>query len=264
MTICPETHDIYTGSRDCRIKRWSSRRNDRSGSSRNNGSTPAPSPASATNGSTSTLRCIGDLAGHTGWVSALAATPEVLISASYDASVRLWSERDCRLLANLTDVHDDYVTRLAVAPHVGKFVSAGLRGHLHWWDLEALQRVATASAAGNDEVPEDMHHRARRPPQGGCVNSGSIYALHCTPDGRLCAFNGPEGCDPAPLLPPSSPPLPSPPFLHRQPAMALIDRGGNTAEPCMPGSASCAFSGYLRPRCSVLSVHASSPAPLCY
>lgn len=194
VALCPSTNDVYTGSRDCRIKRWSSHvKAERATASRTNGSTAPAPPSASTNGSATPLRCIGDLPSHTGWVTALLATPDVLVSASYDTSVRIWSARDCRNLASLSDVHDDYVTRLAAAPQAGKFVSAGLRGHLHFWDLEALQSVALAAPNG-DGVPEDIESRAHRTPEGSCVNSGSIYALHCTPDGRLYAFNGPEGC----------------------------------------------------------------------
>lgn len=200
VAICPSTNDIYTGSRDCRIKRWSSRvKSDRATSSRSNGLSHAAPPSASTNGSISPLRCIGDLSNHTGWVSALLATPDVLVSASCDATVKIWSARDGRQLANLADIHDDYVTRLAAAPLTGRFASAGLRGHLHFWDLEAVQAVAVA-AAGGAAVTDDLQSRARHTPEGGCVNSGSIYALHCTPDGRLYAFNGPEGCESCPFL----------------------------------------------------------------
>jgi hypothetical protein len=138
-----------------------------------------------------------DLQAHTGWVSALVATNDLLLSASYDTTVRVWSVADCCHVADLVDTHTDYVLRLAAAPAAARLVSAGLRGHLHVWDLEELTSLTALRAGGNEGLlPHDdgSLRGVLKPLSGGCVNSGSIYALDCTPDATLVAFNGPEGC----------------------------------------------------------------------
>lgn len=163
---------------------------------------PAQLPGSSPQGFTSSH----NLLGHTGWVSSLVSTESVLISASYDTTVRVWSAKSCRQLGVLSDTHTDYVLRLAHAPTAARIVSAGLRGHLHVWDLNTLQSVSQTGSSGPggggrrdggggfSDDGTSPRSAGPRLVQGGYVNSGSIYALDCTPDGTIIAFNGPEGC----------------------------------------------------------------------
>lgn len=214
VAICPSTNDLYTGSRDCSIKRWTQREAKRSSSKStrsNQNQVPAlyaNQPPHASGSAPQTLVNCNDLLGHTGWVSALVATESLLISTSYDTTIRLWSSRSCRQVGVLTDTHTDYVLRLAAAPTAARLVSAGLRGHLHIWDLQTLQstyqtggmapgsgsRRGEPMGGGYAEDGGSSGDSGPRPVQGGCVNSGSIYALDCTADGTVIAFNGPEGC----------------------------------------------------------------------
>lgn len=130
------------------------------------------------------------MTGHTGWVSALAVTPLVILSASHDTTVRLWSTGSGKLQHTFRDVHSDYVLQLAVAHGASRFVSAGLQGQLTFWDLSACVRISHTAAEPGGERPALSNAVVR----SGAVATGSIYALDCTPDGRLAAFNAQGGC----------------------------------------------------------------------
>lgn len=209
VAVCPSTHDVYTGSRDCCIKQWTDREAKRSSSKSsrsNHNQVPAlyaNQPAQESGSTPQTFVNKNDLVGHTGWVSALVATDSLLVSSSYDTTIRLWSPRACKQIGVLVDTHTDYVLRLASAPNADRIISAGLRGHLHIWDLQTLRSAghsAPGSGGRRDSLGSDggsPGEAGPRPILGGCVNSGSIYALDCTQDGTVIAFNGPEGCDSA-------------------------------------------------------------------
>jgi WD40 repeat protein len=185
LALCPHSHDLYTASRDLRIKRW-------------HPTSPAGLPPSERNPLDSPT-CAATLSGHTDWVTALAATPFLLVSGSYDSTVRLWSNKSDKLLHTFREPHTDYVLCLSPAINADRFVSAGLRGHLHFWDLETCVRISVAQSTEADEnssIPNPVVW-------GGLVTSGSIYALDCSADGRLAALNGGHGC-----VPTSCPPRP--------------------------------------------------------
>lgn len=57
---------LFTGSRDCSVKAW--RQQERDGR----------------------WAFAADFEAHTGWVTALVAFPDLLASASYDTTIRLW------------------------------------------------------------------------------------------------------------------------------------------------------------------------------
>jgi WD40 repeat protein len=175
IAICPSTHHLYTGSRDFRIKRWA-----------------LPDPGS----SADALDCIpaakhvATLSAHTGWVTALAATRLALVSTSYDATIRFWNPSSSKHTHTFHGQHRDYVLCLAMASSAARFVTAGLRGHLNFWDLETCVRVTRAKGNDTDslgKIPSPVI-------VGGEVSSGSIYALDCSSDGRYAAFNGDGGC----------------------------------------------------------------------
>lgn len=177
LAVCPQTRDLYTGSRDFRIKRWVVP--DRAAAAADAAAAAPPQPTHHTT-----------LAMHSGWVTALAVTRFFLISASYDTTVRLWHLQSSRHCHTFHDHHSDYVLALASADSAARFVSAGLRGHLNFWDLETCVRIVRARREGSDQygkLPAPVL-------VGGEVASGSIYAVDVTPDGRLAAFNGQDGC----------------------------------------------------------------------
>lgn len=162
LLLCPRTRDLFTASRDFRIKRWAH---------------PLQSPS-----------CAANLSGHTGWVTCLAAYDNLLLSGSYDTTVRVWDADANAHLHTFTQQHSDYVLCLAAAPQASRLVSAGLRGQLNYWDLHACKAVAYSHSKGTSAP------RGSPVTLGGEVSSGSIYALDVTPNGRLAAFNGTNGC----------------------------------------------------------------------
>ena len=74
ICLAPSSSALFTGSRDSTIKRW--------GAAANNGGS---------------LQCESSLEGHCGWVTALAFMPlephGLLISGSYDTTIKLWHPR---------------------------------------------------------------------------------------------------------------------------------------------------------------------------
>lgn len=88
--------------------------------------------------------------------------------------------------------HEDYVLQLAAAPLAGRFVSAGLRGDLHIWDLETCAPTPVAPNNSGGDHPYAPPPVAG-PHLGGRVDTGSIYALDCTPDARAVAFSTANG-----------------------------------------------------------------------
>jgi WD40 repeat protein len=155
VALCTTAHDVYTGSSDCSIKRWTDSEVKRS-SSKSSCSKQHQVPALYANQSAQASGSSGksfvnshDLMGHTGWASSLAATESLLTSASYDTTIRLWSAKNCKQVGVLADTHTAYVPRLAVAQSAARLVSAPLRcegatAHLgspntadslpSWWD----------------------------------------------------------------------------------------------------------------------------------
>jgi WD40 repeat protein len=178
LAICPTSQHLYTGSRDFRIKRWV---------------LPDVGSSADTVGHTPVAKHTATLSAHTGWVTALAVTDFALISASYDATVRFWNLTSSKHTYTFQGHHADYILCLALASRAARFVTAGLRGQLNFWDLETCVRVTRAKGEEADslgKIPSPVL-------VGGEVNTGSIYALDCSSDGRYAAyaaFNGDGGC----------------------------------------------------------------------
>ena len=182
LALCGHSGDLLTASRDCRIKRWATlppevaaqraarpirRRSsavddaaaldagalsprtasteehavivDAAGAQQRTGAVGAhDAPAKPQQPA-----CVHTYSGHTSWVTALAASPLMLVSASYDTTIRFWdaAARSDRPQHTFTASHADYIMCLALAPHAARFFSAGLQGQLNFWDLERCART---------------------------------------------------------------------------------------------------------------------------
>lgn len=78
------------------------------------------------------------LTGHNNSVGALAATPDgrLLVSASWDRTVRVWDLRAGRVL-HVLEGHEQYVESVAVTPDGTRAVSGSVDGTVRVWDLTA-------------------------------------------------------------------------------------------------------------------------------
>ena len=101
------------------------------------------------------------LEGHTGWVNAVAITPDGrrAVSASRDQTLRLWDLESGQTLRTL-EGHTESVSAVAVTPDGRRAVSGSYDETLRLWDLESGPNIA----------------HARRP-------YGSVSAVAVTPDG---------------------------------------------------------------------------------
>ena len=87
------------------------------------------------------------LAGHTGWVRAVAVAPDGswLATAGEDGSVRIWDPATGELRAVLTG-HTGWVRALAVAPDGSWLATAGEDGSVRIWDPATGQERAALTA----------------------------------------------------------------------------------------------------------------------
>ena len=110
---------------------------------------------------------IQTLAGHTGWVSAVAVTPDGtrVVSGSMDTTLKVWDLASGRLLATLAG-HTDWIHAVAVTPD-GTRVVSGADEQQDTQGVGPCQRPP----AGHPRGPHRPCHRgggdARRHPRGG-------------------------------------------------------------------------------------------------
>ncbi len=85
----------------------------------------------------------GKLTDHTGWVSALAFTPDgrLLASASVDRTIRVWNVADQAEVRCLRG-HQDQVTSLDFLPDGKTLVSGGADGTVRFWDVTTTNRTS--------------------------------------------------------------------------------------------------------------------------
>src|SRR5438128_2380663 len=84
------------------------------------------------------------LNGHTGWVGAVAFSPDgkLLASASADNTIRIWSVADGSLLTTLKG-HADYACAVTFSPD-GKRIASGSFDHAgKLWDVSTGAELAT-------------------------------------------------------------------------------------------------------------------------
>jgi len=88
----------------------------------------------------------GTLLGHTGTVATIAMSAEhhLLISGSYDTTIKLWSLRSKNLLETLCQ-HSDRVTNVAISPNSDCFASSSFDKTICLWSLPTgnLQQTLT-------------------------------------------------------------------------------------------------------------------------
>jgi len=89
---------------------------------------------------------IRTLTGHSGWVNAVAISPDGkrAVSASGDETLKLWDLEQGRELATLSG-HSREVLAVAIAPDGKRAVSASDDNTLKLWDLEQGRELATLS-----------------------------------------------------------------------------------------------------------------------
>eukprot|EP00951_Prasinocladus_malaysianus_P004844 scaffold34207_cov34-Prasinocladus_malaysianus.AAC.2 len=79
---------------------------------------------------------------HVDWVNDIELLGGLLVSCSSDRTVNVWeaSSTPGSCMASFHQ-HSDYVTCLSAARHRGWVASAGLRGEIVLWDLQAAAKV---------------------------------------------------------------------------------------------------------------------------
>lgn len=92
---------------------------------------------------------IRSLRGHTGWVHAVAISPDgsVIASAGEDNAIRLWSAADGTQVGILPG-HDKRIRTLTFLRHRGELVSGAEDGLVRVWDLVSLTLARQATTRG--------------------------------------------------------------------------------------------------------------------
>ncbi|KAI9496618.1 WD40-repeat-containing domain protein [Zychaea mexicana] len=125
---------------------------------------------------------------HTDWVNdiALCDSGRLVVSASSDRTVKLWSTRENGTFNNARTIgwHTDYVKSLASAQKAGWVASGGLDKKINIWDIERCQATLTAHAR-NDPLDEAATI-------GHAATKASIYAMAVNPSGTMMATGSPD------------------------------------------------------------------------
>lgn len=89
------------------------------------------------------------LRGHTGWVHAVAISPDgsLVASAGEDEVIRLWSTTDGRQVAVLPG-HEKRIRALAFMDRAGELVSGAEDGLIKYWDLSSLTLARQTTTRG--------------------------------------------------------------------------------------------------------------------
>ncbi|KAF8797863.1 WD40 repeat-like protein [Phlegmacium glaucopus] len=95
--------------------------------------------------------------GHTGPVTSLAfcdrqvgsGDKEILISGSWDKSIKLWDTVTKELISSTPDAHDDFVKTLLVFPSLQILVSGGSDKIVRFWDLSNFNRPEALKSVGS-------------------------------------------------------------------------------------------------------------------
>jgi WD40 repeat protein len=89
-------------------------------------------------------RCMQTLAGHTGWVMAVAFSPDgqYLLSGGADHTIRYWERASGQCLAVLRD-HESRVRSVAFSPDGKLFLSGGDDGAIKLWDSQTYRCLRT-------------------------------------------------------------------------------------------------------------------------
>ncbi|KDD72035.1 hypothetical protein H632_c3969p0, partial [Helicosporidium sp. ATCC 50920] len=87
--------------------------------------------------------------GHTGWVSCVRLSPvgatPVVVSASWDKTVKIWDLASCKLRATLSG-HEGYVNAVTISPDGSLCASGGKDGSAMLWDLAEGKQLYTLEA----------------------------------------------------------------------------------------------------------------------
>ncbi len=94
------------------------------------------------------------LTGHSGWVSAVAFSPDgqILASASQDSTVMLWDIATGEIIGDPLTGHADWALTVAFSPDGQTLVSGDLKGTLIWWDVATRQMIGEPMTKHTDRV----------------------------------------------------------------------------------------------------------------
>ncbi|KAI7883139.1 WD40 repeat-like protein [Lichtheimia hyalospora FSU 10163] len=123
---------------------------------------------------------------HTDWVNDIVVCKDgrVVVSASSDRTVKLWSVNDPETCSSTIGWHNDYVKCLASANQAGWVASGGFDKRVNIWDLEKCQ----ASAAIHTNADQNMYSLGAH----NTITKTSIYAMAVNPSGKVLATGSPD------------------------------------------------------------------------
>ena len=147
-----------------------------------------------------------ELKGHTSWVLSMSLHPsgELLVSASKDGSVRLWSWPEGQLLGTML-AHKDVVTGVTISPDGKVLATCSQLGEIKLWDmargieLQCLRRgpppihgvsffpsgMAVAAAVADGTLL--VYVQGQSQPMSLAGHSAPVTAVAVSPDGRWLA-----------------------------------------------------------------------------
>lgn len=85
--------------------------------------------------------CVGELRGHTDWISSICFFPTTatskIITGSWDGTAKIWDLENFSCLHTLESKHNGYVTTVTVSPDGSLCATGGKDGFAYLWDVNS-------------------------------------------------------------------------------------------------------------------------------